>query len=258
MNAVSAQARRAGLAEIPLIEMEVSPRDALEIALVENLQRADLTPFEEAEGLRTLVARHGYTHDRVAATVGRSRVSVTESLGLLRMPGGARETATGLGVASSKSILLEVMKLGSEASMIRDAGTDRRARPDVARKFAPRSGNGDLSRMSHEAEAAAAETGATRQEAGMKASRVPGFGRAMAGSACRSASGRRSWKRTTSSWLSRSFCPSFGGAGTRRDRRARRQKAGAGRWAPPAVRAWPESDNVHYVNSIKEAGYPGR
>ena len=60
-------ARRAGLREIPLIEMEVSPRDALEIALVENLQRADLTPFEEAEGLRTLVERHGYTHDRVAA-----------------------------------------------------------------------------------------------------------------------------------------------------------------------------------------------
>ena len=112
-------ARRAGLGEIPLIEMDVSPRDALEIALVENLQRADLTPFEEAEGLRTLVERHGYTHDRVAAAVGRSRVSVTESLGLLRMPGTVRETAIELGVASTKSILLEVMKLDTEASMIR-------------------------------------------------------------------------------------------------------------------------------------------
>lgn len=112
-------ARQAGLAEIPLIEMDVSARDAYEIALVENLQRADLTPFEEAEGLRTLVERHGYTHDRVASTVGRSRVSVTESLGLLRMPRAVRETATALGVASAKSILLEVMKLGTEASMIR-------------------------------------------------------------------------------------------------------------------------------------------
>lgn len=112
-------ARQAGLREIPLIEMDVSPRAALEIALVENLQRADLTPFEEAEGLRTLVERHGYTHDRVAGAVGRSRVSVTESLGLLRMPRTVRETAIGLGVASSKSILLEVMKLGTEASMIR-------------------------------------------------------------------------------------------------------------------------------------------
>lgn len=112
-------ARQAGLREIPLIEMDVSSRDALEIALVENLQRADLTPFEEAEGLQTLVERHGYTHDRVATAVGRSRVSVTESLGLLRMPGAVRETAVALGVASTKSILLEVMKLGTEASMIR-------------------------------------------------------------------------------------------------------------------------------------------
>ncbi len=112
-------AREAGLGEIPLIEMDVSPRDALEIALVENLQRADLTPFEEAEGLRTLVERHGYTHDRVAAAVGRSRVSVTESLALLRMPRTVRETAIALGVGSTKSVLLEVMKLGTEASMVR-------------------------------------------------------------------------------------------------------------------------------------------
>ena len=60
-------ARQAGLAEIPLIEMDVSARDAFEIALVENLQRADLTPFEEAEGLRTLVERQGSTHERAAA-----------------------------------------------------------------------------------------------------------------------------------------------------------------------------------------------
>ena len=161
-------ARRAGLREIPLIEMEVSPRDALEIALVENLQRADLTPFEEAEGLRTLVERHGYTHDRVAAAVGRSRVSVTESLGLLRMPGGARETATELGVASSKSILLEVMKLGSEASMIRmleRIAEHGLTRAELRAEIRKRRSLAD----EHEADAAAAETGGTGQEAGRKA-----------------------------------------------------------------------------------------
>lgn len=161
-------ARRAGLREIPLIEMEVSPRDALEIALVENLQRADLTPFEEAEGLRTLVERHGYTHDRVAAAVGRSRVSVTESLGLLRMPGGARETAVELGVASSKSILLEVMKLGSEASMIRmleRIAEHGLTRAEVRAEIRKRRALAD----DHEAEAAAAETVGAGQEAGMKA-----------------------------------------------------------------------------------------
>jgi ParB family chromosome partitioning protein len=161
-------ARRAGLEEIPLIEMEVSPRDALEIALVENLQRADLTPFDEAEGLRTLVERHGYTHDRVAAAMGRSRVSVTESLGLLRMPKAARETAVGLGVASNKSILLELMKLGSEASMIRmleriaEHGLTRaevRAEIRKRRSLA----------KEREGEIAVAETGDARQDAGNKA-----------------------------------------------------------------------------------------
>ncbi len=112
-------ARRAGMAEIPLIEMDVSPRDALEIALVENLQRADLTPFEEADGLSTLVERHGYTHEQAAVAVGRSRVSVTESLGLCRMPAAARAAAVALGVASNKSLLLETMKLGDEPAMIR-------------------------------------------------------------------------------------------------------------------------------------------
>ena len=161
-------ARQAGLREIPLIEMDVSTRDALEIALVENLQRADLTPFEEAEGLRTLVERHGYTHDRVAGAVGRSRVSVTESLGLLRMPGGARETAAELGVASSKSILLEVMKLGSEASMIRmleRIAEHGLTRAEVRAEIRKRRSLAD----EHEAEAAAAETGGTGQEAGKKA-----------------------------------------------------------------------------------------
>ncbi len=112
-------ARQAGLHEIPMIEMDVSARDALEIALVENLQRADLTPFEEAEGLGALVERHGYTHEQAAAAVGRSRVSVTESLGLLRMPHAVREAALASGAAVNKSLLLEVMKLDSAPSMIR-------------------------------------------------------------------------------------------------------------------------------------------
>ena len=161
-------ARRAGLSEIPLIEMEVSPRDAFEIALVENLQRADLTPFEEAEGLKTLVERHGYTHDRAAAAVGRSRVSVTESLGLLRMPGAARETATELGVSSSKSILLEVMKLDSEASMIRmleRIAEHGLTRAEVRAELRKRRALAD----EHAADADAAETGGTGQEAGKKA-----------------------------------------------------------------------------------------
>ncbi len=111
-------AQRAGVNEIPLIEMDVSPSEALEIALVENLQRVDLTPFEEADGLSALVEEHGYTHEQVAAALGRSRVSVTESLALLRLPLAVRDKAIALGVSARKSILLEVLKLASESEMI--------------------------------------------------------------------------------------------------------------------------------------------
>ncbi len=111
-------ALRAGVSEIPVIEMDVSRSEALEIALVENLQRVDLTPFEEADGLSALVEQHGYTHEQVAAALGRSRVSVTESLALLRLPRAVRDRAIALGVSARKSILLEVLKLASEREMI--------------------------------------------------------------------------------------------------------------------------------------------
>jgi ParB family chromosome partitioning protein len=74
----------AGLFEVPVIELDVTDEEALEIALIENLQRKDLTPFEEAEGYRALAERYGYTHEQIAETVGRSRPVVTETLALLR------------------------------------------------------------------------------------------------------------------------------------------------------------------------------
>lgn len=111
-------ALRAGISKIPVIEMDVSRSEALEIALVENLQRVDLTPFEEADGLSALVEQHGYTHEQVAAALGRSRVSVTESLALLRLPRAVRDRAIALGISARKSILLEVLKLDSEREMI--------------------------------------------------------------------------------------------------------------------------------------------
>jgi ParB family chromosome partitioning protein len=111
-------AGRAGVSEMPLIEMDVSRSEALEIALIENLQRVDLTPFEEAEGLSALVERYGYTHERIASALGRSRVSVTESMALLRLPRAVRDRAVALGVSDRKSILLEVLKLASEADML--------------------------------------------------------------------------------------------------------------------------------------------
>jgi ParB family chromosome partitioning protein len=110
-------AQEAGLYEVPAIEMEVSDEEALEIALIENLQRKDLTPFEEAEGYRLLAESHGYTHEEIAEAVGKSRTVVTESLSLLQMPPRARDTVQALGI-TSKSLLLEVLKAGGEGEMI--------------------------------------------------------------------------------------------------------------------------------------------
>jgi ParB family chromosome partitioning protein len=107
----------AGLFEVPVIEMDVSDEEALEITLIENLQRKDLTAFEEADGFAALAERHGYTHEQVAQAVGRSRSAVTESLSLLQVPSRVRETAQALGV-TGKSVLLEVAKAGEEREML--------------------------------------------------------------------------------------------------------------------------------------------
>lgn len=110
-------AQEAGLYDVPAIEMDVSDEEAVEIALIENLQRKDLTPFEEAEGYRMLGETHGYTHEEISGAVGKSRTVVTESLSLLQMPPRVRDTVQALGI-TSKSLLLEVLKAGSEAEMI--------------------------------------------------------------------------------------------------------------------------------------------
>ncbi len=110
-------AQEAGLYEVPVIEMEVSAQEALEIALIENLQRKDLTPFEEAEGYRALSEIHGYTQEEVARAVGKSRTVVTETLSLLQIPSRVRNAVQALGVGS-KSVLLEVLKAGGEDQMI--------------------------------------------------------------------------------------------------------------------------------------------
>ncbi len=110
-------AMEAGLIELPVIEMEVTDEEALEIALIENLQRKDLTPFEEAEGYRALAERFDYTHEEISAAVGKSRTVITESLALLQMPNRVRETAQALGIAT-KSLLLEVLKADGADEMV--------------------------------------------------------------------------------------------------------------------------------------------
>jgi len=84
-------ARLAGLATVPAIVKEATPQQLLELALVENIQRADLNPLEEASAYRQLVDEFGLTQEQVADRVGKSRVAVTNTLRLLRLPSPAKQ-----------------------------------------------------------------------------------------------------------------------------------------------------------------------
>ncbi len=84
-------ARLAGLATVPAIVKEATPQQTLELALVENIQRADLNPLEEAAAFRQLVEEFGLTQEQVAERVGKSRVAVTNTLRLLRLPAEVKQ-----------------------------------------------------------------------------------------------------------------------------------------------------------------------
>lgn len=107
----------AGLEDVPCIVLELDDAEALEIALIENLQREDLSAFEEAEGLQALVDQFGLTHDEVAVRISKSRTTVTETLRLASVPGSVR-TVMEAGDVSSKSVLLEIARADSEEEML--------------------------------------------------------------------------------------------------------------------------------------------
>jgi ParB family chromosome partitioning protein len=109
-------AREAGLREVPCIEMDVDDRAVAEIALIENMQRKDLTPWEEADGLKALCQRFNYTHEEVARKVGKSRSTVTEALSIAAIPESIRERCRRADIAT-KSLLLEIVRQPDEGLM---------------------------------------------------------------------------------------------------------------------------------------------
>ena len=102
-------AKAAGLREVPCMEMDVDDRAVAEIALIENMQRKDLTAWEEADGLWALCERFGYTHEDVAKKVGKSRSSVTEALSITALPEGIREECRRADIGV-KSLLLQIVR----------------------------------------------------------------------------------------------------------------------------------------------------
>lgn len=84
-------ARLAGLQEVPVVVVEADDKTVMELALIENLQRQDLNPMEEAEGYRVLTEEYGLTQEEAAARVGKSRPAVANALRLLALPDEVRE-----------------------------------------------------------------------------------------------------------------------------------------------------------------------
>jgi ParB family chromosome partitioning protein len=136
---------QSGLQELPVVIRDVDDTEMLELALIENLQRKDLTPFEESEALHGLADSCGYTHEDLARRLGKSRSSITESLALHAMPGEVRNLCR-LADISSKSLLLQVVrqetpekmtalveKIASQGGATRQQLRDAAARPKAGR-----------------------------------------------------------------------------------------------------------------------------
>jgi len=109
--------RAAGLREVPCIEKIADDAETLELALIENLQRKDLTPFEEADGLQRLAEHFDYTHDDIARKIAKARSSVTETMSLRVIPEALRKLCIESGIVS-KSLLLQIARQPSEKKMV--------------------------------------------------------------------------------------------------------------------------------------------
>jgi ParB family transcriptional regulator, chromosome partitioning protein len=131
-----------GLPELPVVVRDVDEAETIELALIENIQRKDLTPFEEAEALYSLAERNDYTHEDLAKRLGKSRTAITESLALHKMPSEVKNLCR-LADISAKSLLLEIVRQSDPEKMIamverltRDGAvaTRQRAREESAPK----------------------------------------------------------------------------------------------------------------------------
>ena len=128
-----------GLREVPIVVREADDAEVMELALVENLQRKDLTAFEEAEALQQLAQRCGYTHEDMARKLGKSRTGITESLSLNNMPVEVRNLCR-LADITAKSTLLQIVRQSDPQKMLalveRLAGQGGTTREAVRRETA--------------------------------------------------------------------------------------------------------------------------
>ena len=128
-------ANLAGLTEVPCIELDIDDKAVAEIALIENLQRKDLTIWEEADGLAFLSQKFGYTHEEIAKKIGKSRTTVTECMTIANLPESIRAKCLKSEI-SAKSTLLEIARQFDETAMrefLENIGTQNLKRDEIRR-----------------------------------------------------------------------------------------------------------------------------
>ena len=113
-------AQRAGLDTVPALVREFDDRQAIAIALIENIQREDLNPLEEATALKRLLAEHDMTHEQIADAVGRSRTAVSNLLRLLNLAPGVREMIDAGELEMGHARALLALPIDEQAAVGRD------------------------------------------------------------------------------------------------------------------------------------------
>jgi ParB family chromosome partitioning protein len=143
-------AQRAGLHEIPIVPLEASDSEALELAIIENVQRSDLNPLEEAGGYQSLADEYKHSHENIAKIVGKSRSHVSNTLRLLKLPDGVKayidsgEITAGaarmlIGVADPEAMAREIIERGLNVRQVealakqRAQAAGKPARPRAAK-----------------------------------------------------------------------------------------------------------------------------
>ena len=156
-------AQLAGFVEIPVIVRDVDDRTALEIAIVENVQRSDLNPLEEALGYDQLIAEHGYTQNDLGEIIGKSRSHVANSLRLLKLPDPVRDMpASGaLSAGHARALVPTSDPVGlakaivAKGLSVRDA--ERMAQNDIKAQSDPDHGRKEAARDEKDADTVALE-----------------------------------------------------------------------------------------------------
>jgi len=151
-------AQRAALHEIPIVPFEASDSEALELAIIENVQRTDLNPLEEAGGYQALASEYGHSHEDIAKIVGKSRSHVTNTLRLLKLPEPVKAYIhAGKISAGAARMLIGAADPEEMAREIVDRGLNVRQVEALAKDRAPGSGKAAKKRVVKSADTIALE-----------------------------------------------------------------------------------------------------